>query len=326
MDPLIAVRAIHLAATTLVAGIVFFEWLVAGPGLRGPGELLSPILLRFHARTARILWISLGLAVMSGAAWLSLLAADIVDRPLLEVIADGTAWKVFTQTRFGLDWQMRLLCAVLLGGYVQKSRRTGGFSLLSGLPAAALAAAFIGALAWAGHGGATPGNTGIIHVSADVLHLVAAGAWLGGLVPLVILLGCVRRSDGERRATAAGAICHRFSNLGIFSVGALLVSGLTNASFLVGDAQGLTGTSYGRLLMLKLFLFFGMVCVAAVNRQYLLPRLASGVAAPGPDADAQIARLERNAALEIAFGIAVLVVVAMLGVAPPATEPHVHIH
>jgi putative copper resistance protein D len=275
-----------------------------------------------------LLWLSLGLALISGAAWLLLLAADIVDRPLSEVVADGTAWIVLTQTRFGFDWQWRLLFAVLLCGEVLKLRRAGGHSPLRGMPAAVLAAAFIGALAWAGHGGASPGDAGIIHLCADVLHLVAAGAWLGGLVPFVMLLGYSLRSDADGLTTIdAGLVGRRFSNLGIFAVGALVVSGVCNAWFLVGDVQGLTATSYGRLLLLKIVLFVGMVGLAAVNRQYLLPQLSAGIADTDRDIGSRIARrLQRNAALEIFFGLAVVIVVAILGVTPPAIEAHVHIH
>jgi putative copper resistance protein D len=293
---------------------VFFEWLVVGPGLPGDQSLM----IRFRDRMALVLWISLAVAVISGAAWLVLVAANIVDRPLSEVVQDGTAWTVFTETRFGFDWQVRLVCAVLLGGCALIWQR--GYSILSGPPVAMLAAVFVGALAWAGHGGATPGYAGIVHVSADVMHLIAAAAWLGGLVPLILSLSSLRHPDVQGRAMIASAICRRFSNLGIFAVVALLVSGPINAWFLVGDSQGLTGTSYGRLLSLKLLLFLVMVCLAAANRQYLMPRLASGE--PG---DAAL-RIARNAALEFFLGLAVVVVVAALGVTVPATEPHVHVH
>jgi putative copper resistance protein D len=327
IDPLIAVRAIHIAVTALVAGIVFFEWLVAGPALREAGEPRSAIVVLFRARIACILWVGLAVAVVSGAAWLLVLAANILDRPIMEVIADGTAWTVLTQTRFGIDWQLRFLLAALLGGLVKGSRRSGGHSLLRGVPAAALAAAFVGALAWAGHGGATPGTPGIVHLSADILHLIAAAAWFGGLVPFAMLLGFLRRSVGRERSTIARLISRRFSNLGLFAVGSLLVSGAINASFLVGDVQGLAGTSYGRLLTLKILLFAVMVCLAAVNRQYLLPQLTAGGTAPDSNLGTRIARkLRHNAVLEIVLGIAVLIVVAMLGVTSPATEAHVHIH
>jgi len=49
-----------------------------------------------------------------------------------------------------------------------------------------LGAAAVAALAWAGHAGATQGGQGEIHVVADALHLLAASAWLGALVPLAL--------------------------------------------------------------------------------------------------------------------------------------------
>ena len=51
----------------------------------------------------------------------------------------------------------------------------------------------LASLAWAGHGAATPGAAGDLHLAADVLHLLAAGLWLGTLPPLVLLLAEVRR-------------------------------------------------------------------------------------------------------------------------------------
>jgi len=46
-----------------------------------------------------------------------------------------------------------------------------------------LCGAFMASLAWAGHGAANASTAGEIQVVADVVHLVAAGAWIGGLMP-----------------------------------------------------------------------------------------------------------------------------------------------
>ena len=56
----------------------------------------------------------------------------------------------------------------------------------------------LASLAWAGHGGATPGRPGDLHLAADMLHLLAAGAWLGTLIPLALLLAETRRSRRRR--------------------------------------------------------------------------------------------------------------------------------
>jgi len=54
-------------------------------------------------------------------------------------------------------------------------------------------AGFMASLAWAGHGGANTGGAGLIQITADALHLVAAGAWIGGLVPFALAIACALR-------------------------------------------------------------------------------------------------------------------------------------
>jgi copper resistance protein D len=327
-DPLIAARAIHFASVVMATGIVFFELLVAAPALQTIGAPSSRTVIAFRTCMTRLLWTGLAVAVASGAAWLSLLAARIADKSASEVVADGTAWVLLTQTRFGLDWQLRLLFAVLLAGYPLLFKlKSAPPSNRHGIAPALLAAAFLGMLAWAGHGGATPGNEGNVHVSADFIHLIAAGAWLGGLVPLVLLLEYLRRSGEEGWAGVACDVTRRFSNLGIVAVGALLLSGLINVWFLVGSMGGLIGTSYGRLLLLKVALFVAMVCLAAVNRLRLLPGLSTAAASKSGNLDVHaVQALQRNTIFEILLGLAVISIVGMLGITPPASDFQPHLH
>src|SRR3546814_18790272 len=42
-------------------------------------------------------------------------------------------------------------------------------------------------LAWAGHGAMDDGVRGYIHLASDVMHLWAAGAWIGALVAFFML-------------------------------------------------------------------------------------------------------------------------------------------
>ena len=65
---------------------------------------------------------------------------------------------------------------------------TGG-SLWRRAAALILAAALVGTLAFAGHAAAGEGPEGIVHLTADVLHLCTAASWIGALVPLALLLG-----------------------------------------------------------------------------------------------------------------------------------------
>ncbi len=87
----------------------------------------------------------------------------------------------------------------------------------------------------------------------------------------------------------------------------------TNAWFLVGDVPALIGTDYGRLLLVKLGVFAAMLGLAVTNRGVLTPRLAAGDRAALP-------MLRRTAVLEIAAGIGVVLIVAVLGVTVPAAH------
>ena len=130
-------------------------------------------------------------------------------------------------------------------------------------------------LAWAGHGAATEDVPfDAIHLPADILHLLAAGAWLGALLPLVILLAQARRDSSPQAVAVARAATLRFSVLGISCVGTLLVTGVVNTWFLSGSVPALLGTLYGQLLLVKIALFAAMIAVAGINQRRLLPRLA----------------------------------------------------
>ena len=325
INPLIIVRDIHLASSVMVAGIVFFDLLVASPVLRNdPGFSKAESL--FRGAAGRLLWASLALSIVSALAWLCLLSARIADKAIADVVIDGTAWMVLTQTQFGFAWQIRLLLACLLAVCLLLRRKPYDGPAATWLLVAAslLAGAYLGALAFAGHGAEGLGFDQNIHLASDILHLNAAGLWLGALVPLALLLVHLRRSRGENWVVAAAAAGGRFSTLGILAVGILLVSGTINAAFLLGGMHSLIDTAYGRLLLLKVVLFAAMVSLAAINRQRLLPRLSVHF---GTDlASRSVDQLVRSALAEIALGVAIILVVGLLGIMPPANEMAAHLH
>lgn len=324
LNPLIAVRDIHFGSSVIVAGIVFFDLFVASPALRRMDARPEATVAAFRIRTAATLWISLALSVVSGLAWLYLVAARIAGKPFVDVIADGTIWIVLSQTQFGFAWQLRFLFAAALTAclLVRQTKKTGAPIWPESL-AALLAAAYLGALAFAGHGEEGLGFERYFHLAADFFHLIAAGLWLGGLIPLALLLVYLRRFREESWIPVACDAASRFSNLGIVAVGTLLVSGTINTLFLIGRVQALAGTGYGRLLLFKITLFAAMVGLAGINRQYLLPRLFGDI---GMDQGSRTVRwLIRSALVEIAFGLAVIIIVGVLGIMEPASMP-AHLH
>src|SRR5262249_43117355 len=138
-----------------------------------------------------------------------------------------------------------------------------------------LAICFAGILAWMGHSGAGDGPAGEAQVAVDAFHIIAAAAWVGCLIPLAYLFILAARTTSVLSpAGVAGATC-RFSNLGILSVATVLITGLINTWFLVGSIAILLDSTYGRLLMIKMALFLVMLCIAAVNRTWLTPKITA---------------------------------------------------
>jgi copper resistance protein D len=291
INPLILARGIHIAATALAAGTVGFLVLVAEPGA---GAL--------RRRLIAMTWTALALAVLSGAAWLLLLAADLTGEPIFEI---GGAWQVATETRFGLITGARLTLAAALAVLIVWPR-------LRWLALAA-AAGFIALLGLIGHAGATPGLAGRWLLTSDLVHLLAAGAWLGGLPALALLLAQARGSPGC--TVFARTATRRFGWLGAACVAALLASGLFSSWNLLAGPGDLLATDYGRLLSLKLGLVAAMLAIAAVNRFHLTPRLA----APGA-----LRALQRNSLAEAGLGLVVLLLVGALGTLEPTAHIHVH--
>ena len=181
--------------------------------------------------------------------------------------------------------------------------------------AVGVSAGLVGTLAWAGHAGAGSGIEGAVHLTADVLHLVAAAAWFGSLIPLALLLRATRHDLTESSVAIARAAVLRFSPLGVASVGTLVATGLVNTWVLAGSVPALVGTDYGRLLIVKVALFLVMLSFGAINRLWLTPRLVQASSSA-----AALRQIERNSLIEAGLGTIIVVIVGLIGTLPPGLE------
>ncbi len=297
--PLVATRAVHFAATAIVAGDVVFRTVIAAPVVHPevPGAALQ------LTRTLRVAWFSLGVAVISGGIWLMLQAASMSGMPLDEALTADILSTVINETQFGQVTTVRAGLAICLMVCLVYDRVA--IARWLGLAAALAVAA---SLAWSGHAGSTIGETGYLHLAADALHLMAAAAWIGGLASLVLFL---RAASRGKAVSLASDVVGRFSIMGLVCVAALLLTGIINAAILVGSVHALVVTEYGRLLLLKLVLFTFMLMLALINRLVLTPRLA-------PSGNGALPWLTRNSTIELALGLAILAVVGVLGTMHPA--------
>jgi putative copper resistance protein D len=294
----------------MTVGLLLFLAAVADPifqkdTLGGAGNA-------FRTRSLHFAWTWLALSALSGVAWVALQSAAMSGLPIVEAMSADVLKVVLSKTQFGIVSDIRLTLAILLAIALALAHRRPVTGLLPSL----LAAGLLVAIAWTGHAGGTIGQAGAIHLAADALHLLAAAAWIGGLFPLLLLLGVARRHNDETWAAIASLITQRFSTLGIMSVGTLLVTGLVNSWILVGSIEGLVRTDYGHFVLAKIALFGAMVSVAAVNRWRLTPQL-SEPATTRSRVEA-LERLTNNIVIEIALGLSAFVVVGVLGTLHPA--------
>jgi putative copper export protein/mono/diheme cytochrome c family protein len=310
VEALIAVRAVHVAVSVAAGGAMLFRLWVAAPAMRGIGATAWRD--RLDRRIDAIAWSSLAALFVSAVAWLLLVAAEVSGQTLGDLLGGGTVATVLTSTRFGHVWLARIALALLLGLYLLRAKVDATPLSPGGFIAAVLAATLLGALALAGHGGATPGAPGVVHLAADIAHAVAAGVWVGGLLRPAPPRPPARAPADAPALAAARDATRRFSNLGLAGVATLLITGIVNTIFLAGSVPALIGTTYGQLLLLKILLFLAMVAIAAINRLKLTPLLFAAAAVPA------LRRLQRNASMEAGLGLVIIAIVGALGSIPPA--------
>lgn len=276
-----------------------------------------PLFLLFSFRGAdgpNLAWTRPALIVAALVVGLASLAALVAQTAVMagslsEAVKPASLSFMITGTALGMAMVARAVVAVLglvLVVAMKPGRALWGLTVSGGVIVAA-------SFAWTGHGAATEGPGGGLHLGADIVHAIAAALWLGALAALTIML--VRRTTPDD--VAIHRALHGFADLGTLAVVLLVLTGLVNSGFLVGPAHvGDLGTGlYGLLLIAKLILFGLMLALAASNRFRLTPALGSAVQAGEPSA--AVRDLRRSLLLETGLGLAILAVVAIMGTLPP---------
>ena len=317
---MIVTRTLHYAAAALLEGTFVFWCLIVRPAFRRIGTT-SGLEMRLDRRLLALCWAAFIVAIVSGAGWLIATGSSMSGVPLRSVVSQGIVGIVLTQTRFGQVWMWRGALAVVLAACLIGQKR--GPREIARWLGLLISAALVVSIIWAGHGAAADDLPfDFLHFPADLLHLLATGAWLGALVPLALLLAGVRSGRDSNWLAVAREATLRFSTLGITCVGVLLVTGGVNTWFLSGSIPALVGTLYGRLLLLKVVIFIGMIMIANANRSRLTPILAYAAGETSLQSDA-VRRLSRNAFAEASLGFFVLAIVGIIGILTPGlhTEP-----
>jgi putative copper resistance protein D len=276
-------------------------------GLRA-GERSNALALRFWLGSSAVI----GLLLSTG--WLVLMASSMAGTPLWPIDQEAIGG-LLIGSAIGAAWKVRVVALVIAAvAAMVAARRSAGLSIVMAASAVALAT-----LAWTGHGAMDENASGWIHLAADILHLIASGAWLGALFGLVLLV-----SRPAARVDAAHlSMTHRalrgFGAIGTLVVATIVLTGLYNGWMLIGigNVGALPSTLYGQLFILKMALFVAMLGLASLNRFRLTPTFERAIIAH--DAHSALSALRRSLAIETACITAIFVLVAWLGtLEPPA--------
>ncbi|CAL9490796.1 Copper transport protein YcnJ [Streptomyces sp. enrichment culture] len=143
------------------------------------------------------------------------------------------------------------------------------------------------AVTWAAAEHASAGIQVPVAVVSSTLHLLAVSVWLGGLVALL-------RTMPSRETVV------RFSRLAFGCVVVLALTGVYQSWRGLGSVDALTGTSYGRILLVKLGAVVLLLTAAAFSRRWTVRPAAA------PEG------LRRSVLGEVVVGVLVLVLTTLL--------------
>ena len=286
-------RGLADAALLSLFGALLFRTALAVPLLRRmePGGAA-----RFLRGWNRLTWFSLFSAPLAACIWLVLETASMAETGSI-LSAAAAVPTVLAETSFGHVLALRLFALVLTALVLGRGERW--LRAATGLAAVAT-------ILQAGHSHAASMSGGpSLLLLSQAVHLLAAGAWLGGLLPLLLL---VRSAPPDVAALAS----RRFSPLGTACVLLLSITASFQSWVLIGGLPGLVGTGYGLAALLKLGLFAALLGLAWYNRFRLTPALATDSAALAKR------RLGRSIAAETGIGLLVVLAAGLLTSLPPA--------
>ena len=184
-------------------------------------------------------------------------------------------------------------------------RAKGRIWSLTALSGALLAVMSLGV---AGHAAELATDTGIRPLLLIGIHLLAIAFWLGALWPL-------HRLTYAKDITQIAKVMHRFGNIAVIVVGALVVAGSLLLFLLLGRVEALWKVAYGQMMLIKLVSVAVLLLFAAGNKLYLTPRLIA-------DDVTAIPVLRRVIRMEIVLVSVILLLTATLTtlVGPPILQ------
>ena len=231
-------------------------------------------------------WLAV-VALASGVCWLLLITASMAGA-WDAAIDPSTLGLALGNTFFGQVWRWHLLINLALVALLLTPL---GASLVLRL---GLSGLLLATLAPVGHGAMLDGAAGRLLILNQLIHLICVGAWLGGLLLLVMIL---RQPAGH----SIRVMLQRFSGVGYG-----LVAGLINVRVLTGAFWPTPLFSgFALILLIKATLVATMLGLALFNRLRI------------NDCEQRLQALRASVMLEWMLGLGAVAAVSLLGTLPP---------
>ncbi|MGJ0454092.1 MAG: copper resistance D family protein [Methylocystis sp.] len=240
----LVLRAYLLATQSIVVGGIAFLTLVLSP-LDGKLNAEAAPVAR---RCLRILFWSCCASVFGEIVAVGVLTAMLVGTLQVDFAVAASADAVVSH-----------VIAMILSGALALYARldTRSFFMWRG-GAVALALLLVFAHVGVTHAASRPVASALL-VTTEIVHVLAAAIWIGGIPFFLVALGMTKSGEARR------LIASKFSRNAMWAVGALIIAGLLMMTRHTPDLSALYETNYGMLLTTKIALLFGLLCFAAAN-------------------------------------------------------------
>lgn len=302
-------KAVHYVSLLLLCGGPFFWLAVWRPIYRNPDRQAS---VRLAARIRTGVLLGAVLFVLSGLAEAVRAASQVVDVTRVEEL-----WLFLTVSRYG---QMSLLkvglAPVFVGVFWLTYRRGLKLAVLS---TGAIGLGVLSTISLTSHAAARPEMMPFV---SDIVHLLAAVSWGGGLLYFAMLPWSCLRNDLSHHTRPIGRVVERFSALALTAVLAIAATGAIATFLHVYGPEALQVTPYGRALLGKLLMFGAALGIAGVHLLVIGPALKRLARRFEADRAAQmVQRLMRLVQAEAGLIMIGMVFAGILTTFSPAERP-----
>ena len=291
----VAARWVEFIALLTAIGAIVFRFGLAGivamhggmaADAAGQSGVLDSVMRLLRQTLVLLLLAEL---IRLGGEWQMVRMAGAADVPLFVLL--NSSW--------GYGWLVGVagIAIAIVGAMAMRRARAGWEIAAVGTLLAALSPAVTG------HAIAAP-NHQLIAVTADALHVLGAGAWMGTLFVIVLaVLPALRDEDREGWGSRTSILLTAFSPIALTGAALVVTSGVVSAWLRLGSFGALLGSTYGNVLLIKVVLAVIIVLLGAWNWRSVQPAVAAGESP---------LRIRRSASVELTVAAFLLVTTAIL--------------